>query len=82
MFRCDKRCEGKFGNFVGTKHTLRGKALKKSAFSIRVPCSWGGGPGCFFGGRGPRKNFKWYAASPTARCFFIKKIQALRASLP
>ena len=22
MFRCDKRCDGKFGNFVGTKHTL------------------------------------------------------------
>ena len=22
MFRCDRRCDGKFGNFVGTKHTL------------------------------------------------------------
>ena len=21
MFRCDRRCDGKFGNFVGTKHT-------------------------------------------------------------
>ena len=28
MFRCDRRCDGcdgKFGNFVGTKHTLRRK---------------------------------------------------------
>ena len=22
MFRCNRRCDGKFGNFVGTKHTL------------------------------------------------------------
>ena len=21
MFRCDRRCDGKFGKFVGTKHT-------------------------------------------------------------
>ena len=21
MFRCDRECDGKFGNFVGTKHT-------------------------------------------------------------
>ena len=24
MFRCDRGCDGKFGNFVGTKHTLWG----------------------------------------------------------
>ena len=36
MFRCDKRCDGcdgKFGNFVGTKHTHDG--LTKNAMSER-----------------------------------------------
>ena len=28
MFQCDKRCDGKFGNFVGTKHTPSKKILK------------------------------------------------------
>ena len=24
MFQCDRECDGKFGNFVGTKHTRSG----------------------------------------------------------
>ena len=27
MFRCDRRCDGKFGNFVGTKHTQKRKGF-------------------------------------------------------
>ena len=28
IFRCDRRCDGKFGNFVGTKHTQRDNPCK------------------------------------------------------
>ena len=39
MFRCDRRCDGcdgKFGNFVGTKHTLRTKACEKLWKKVRI----------------------------------------------
>ena len=40
MFRCDRRCDGKFGNLVGTKHTqgclvlLTAKVLTKVALEL------------------------------------------------
>ena len=47
MFRCDRRCDGKFGNFVGTEHSPSRKCEDVSALVyVRRVCLDGGKRGC------------------------------------